>query len=111
MGRDADAALEMLKDRIRALSARFASARREAVQDSAADLKEIGSQIEDCARHIADLSPVDAQKMQSSLLVLLDEVDQTIKVFQDECEQMRRQLTSADQSRSVGAAYRQVQRS
>jgi len=111
MGRDDDTALKALKDRITSLSARFAGARREPIQDRATDLEKVSLQIEECARQITDLSPAEAQQMRSSLLTLLDEVDQTIKVFRDEFKQMRSQLASTDQSRSVGAAYQQARRS
>lgn len=62
-----------------------------------------------CAGQIAQMKPNDRARMQPSLLAALDEVNQTMKAFNDELARSRRELSSSNQGRAAGAAYRRAQ--
>lgn len=102
--------LSILKGQIETVLVRLSHARHSLDLDEDRDIKETCSRIDHCARQIAELSSSDRPEMQALLLAVLDEVEQTMKVFQDELERKRRDLTSTNQGRAAGAAYRQVQK-
>lgn len=110
MSGDEDAVLETLQDEITAVLARLLHSRRVLSQEKAEHLDGLGLQIEACAQRIANLPPAARQQMQPLFLALLDEVGQAIKIFRDELEHTRKELTSVHQGRAVGAAYRQIQK-
>lgn len=105
-----DAQGSSLEAEMKAVLARLVHAREAQSRDKAEHLDDVGQHIQALARRIADLSPVERQGVRPLLLALLDEVERTIEVFQEGMAGMRQDLTSAHQSRTAGAAYRQRQK-
>lgn len=105
-----DVDLETLRDEIETILARLAHSRQQVGQDNVGFSDDMSPKIEACALCIANLSPVDRRQMQPLLLAFLDEVDRTVQVFQDELAHTRNELTTAQRSRIVGAAYQHLRK-
>jgi len=103
--------IHQLKAELEMVSNRLRHARRTLNQHEDGFIQETCARMDYCAVQIAQMKPNDRALMQSSLLAALDEVDQTMKAFNDELVRSRRELASSNQGRAAGAAYRRAQNS
>ncbi len=107
---DREVTIESLKTEIEAVLACLAHSRALLSKEKDESMKDLRLRIERCAERIANLSPDHRRKMQPQLLATLDDVEQTIEIFQKALALRRGELTSAYQGRAAGAAYRQAQK-